>query len=259
MQPAEGVTAVVLAGGDAGDVLAASGGVAAKALLPVSGRPLASFVLEALEDSGRVAETVYVGPTDQELSSYRVVELPGGKRFEDSLALGLGAALGRGATEILVITADLPWLTGDAVARFVDRSRTLEADVVYPVVSEEHMQARFPEQRRTYVRLKEGRFTGGNMALLSVAAVTALLPLISRAFRARKNPLALAKLVGLDVVGGLASGTASIASLASRVARLLGVDARVLRVEDAAVAADVDRLDHLPGVLDPAQPEWRKA
>ncbi len=259
MRPSEGVTAVVLAGGDAGDALATAAGVAAKALLPVSGRPLASYVLEALESSGIVGEVVYVGPTDQELAAHDVVEVPAGRRFEDSLALGLGAGLGRGATKLLVVTADLPWLTGDAVARFLDASIAMEADVVYPIVEEGIMRRAFPEQRRTYVRLKEGRFTGGNMALLTPPGIAGVLPLVSRAFHARKSPAALARIIGLDVALSLVGGTASLATLEQRVSGLLGVAGRVLRSEDAGVAADVDRLDHLPGVLDPAQPEWRKA
>lgn len=259
MRTAQAVTAVVLAGGDAGDALAVSAGVPAKSLLPVAGRPLASYVLDALQTSGRVGETVYVGPTDQELAAYEVVNVPAGRRFEDSLALGLGAAFGRGAASILVVTADLPWLTPDAVARFVDAAIALDVDVVYPIAAEATMQAAFPEQGRTYVKLREGRFTGGNLALLTEAGGTAVLPLVSRAFRSRKNPLAMASFIGLDVAFGLISGGASLAALEKRVSDMLGVAARAHRTDDAGVAADVDRLDHLPGVLDPAQPEWRKA
>ncbi len=251
--------AIVLAGGDASDQVALRGGVPGKALLPVAGRPLAAYVLDALERSGRVSRVVYVGPIEQELSSYDVVGLPGGRRFEDSLALGMGAALAMGAESLLVATADLPWLTPAAVARFADAASALDVDVVYPVVSEADMNAAFPEQRRTYVRLREGRFTGGNLALLSRAGALALLPVISRAFAARKNPLALAALVGPGVVAGLLTGTATLGGLEARVSRLLGVPGRALPVADAGIAADVDRLDHLPGVLDPAQPGWEGA
>lgn len=250
---------MVLAGGDGGDALATAGGVPAKALLPVAGRPLADYVLDAVTRSGRVDEVVYVGPGDQELRGYELVRMPSGRRFEDSLALGMGAALGRDAEQVLLVTADLPWLTPDAVARFVDRARATGAQLVYPVASDEVMARAFPEQRRTYVRLREGRFTGGNLALLTREAVTAVLPLVSEAFAGRKAPLRLAALVGPAVVFGLLTGTATLGALEARVGRLLGLSAKALRTEDAGLAADVDRLDHLPGVLDPAQPEWRNA
>jgi len=259
MSMAESVTAVVLAGGDDRDELAVAAGVPAKALMPVAGRPLAAYVLEALAASGSVREVVLVGPSDPALASYGAVSVPAGRRFEDSLALGLGAELGRGAGHVLAATADLPWLEPGAVARFVDAALATGADVVYPVVGEDAMTRAFPEQRRTYVRLREGRFTGGNLTLLSPAATTAVLPLVSRAFAGRKNPFALAAIVGTGVLLGLLAGTATLAGLEARVGRLLGVTARALPTEDAGLAADVDRLDHLPGVLDPAQPEWRNA
>ena len=72
------MTAVVLAGGDAGDALAAAAGVPAKALLPVGGRPLASYVLGALEASGK--GTVY---------SYVVNHHPQVPAFDYPLPLGL--------------------------------------------------------------------------------------------------------------------------------------------------------------------------
>ena len=58
MSMAESVTAVVLAGGDDRDELAVAAGVPATALMPVAGRPLAAYVLEALAASGRVREVV---------------------------------------------------------------------------------------------------------------------------------------------------------------------------------------------------------
>jgi CTP:molybdopterin cytidylyltransferase MocA len=254
-----GLTAVVLAGADAGDTIAGAGGVEAKALLPVAGRPLAAYVLEALTRSGRVDEVVYVGPGAAYLGGYEVVAMPSGRRFEDSLALGLGAAIGRGAQQVLLATADLPWLAPEAVTRFVDAARLTGAQLVYPVVADEDIERAFPGQKRTYVRLGDGRFTGGNLALLTREAVPAVLPLISRAFAGRKDPLKLAALVGFGTLLRLLTGTATLASLEARVGELLGVNARALRTADAAVAADVDKLDHLPGVLDPSQPQWRNA
>ena len=72
---AGGIVAVVLAGGDRGDSLAASGGVAAKALLPVAGQPMGAYVLRALRDCEAVGRIVYVGPTEGRLSGLIDTEL----------------------------------------------------------------------------------------------------------------------------------------------------------------------------------------
>lgn len=252
--------AVVLAGGDASDALAADAGVAAKALVPLGDRPLGAFVLQALRGSGVIDDIVYVGPTDVRLARLYDAQLPAGERLVDSLALGLGAALSAGEHEhVLLVSADIPWITGEMVARFVEGAAASStpdgrAALVYPIVTEASATAQFPHQRRTYARLKDGRFTGGNMLLLDRALAPALLPLVDRVFRARKNPFALASIVGLDVLLAFVLGHADVPRLEKRVSQLLGAPARALLSEDAALAADVDSPAHMPGTLAPNLP-----
>lgn len=248
--PPTQVVAVVLAGGDRGDDLAAEGGVDAKALLPIDGQPMGAYVLRALRDSALVSHTVYVGPTEGRMGGLIDTELPAGERLVDSLALGLGAALSRDASSILVLSADVPWITGVMITRFVSACLDLgPVDLYYPIVREEVSRARFPDHARTFVRVREGRFTGANLALLTPGGATALLPLIDRVYRGRKNPFALAAIMGLDVLSSFVLGSASLPLLERRAAQLLGRRAKVVIAEDAELAADVDKATHLPGVL----------
>ncbi len=234
------VNAVILAGGGADDRLASAAGVASKALAPIDGVPMAAYVLSALRASTVIEHVVYVGPTDERVRALVDHVVPAGSRMVDSLALGAGAALalGGGESRLLVATADLPWWHAEGVRRFV--ADASDADLVYPVVAAATALAAFPNQRRTFARLREGRFTGGNAVLATPAAVTALLPVIDQAFAARKAPWRLAALIGIDVVVGLVTGRASLAQLEARVSRLLGVRGQVLVSDDAGIAADVD-------------------
>ncbi len=234
------VNAVILAGGGADDRLARAAGVASKALAPIDGAPMAAYVLSALRTSGVIEHVVYVGPTDERVRALVDHVVPAGRRMVDSLALGAGAALalGRGEGRLLVATADLPWWQAEGVRRFVTESP--DVDLVYPIVAAATALAAFPNQRRTFARLREGRFTGGNAVLATPVALLALLPVIEHAFAARKAPWRLAALVGLDVVVGLLTGRASLAQLEARVSRLLGVRGHVSVSDDAGIAADVD-------------------
>lgn len=250
---AEAVTAVVLAAAAAGDPLMAQAGVASKALFPLGEKPLVAYLLSALREAHAVADVVLVGPTSPVLSGMYDHAVPGGSRLVDSLALGLGAALTTGRQRLLVCASDIPWVSGAMVDRFV-KSAPAGAALVYPVVSEAAATRDFPSHLRTYVRLREGRFTGGNLVLLDAAAVGALLPLIDRAYRGRKNPLALAAMVGWGTLLALLTGTAAIATLEARVSRLLGAPAKALITDDAALAADVDDLSHVPGTVSPDLP-----
>lgn len=253
MGPEEGVVAVVLAGGAASDRLAAEFGVAAKALVPLAGQPLAAYVLRALQDSGVVDHVVYVGPTDAGLEGLYDRTVSSGDSLLGSLSAGLKAALNgkRAAGPLLLVTADLPWVTGEVIARFVGGALKAEqagekAALVYPVISELASREQFPDQRRTYARLREGRFTGGNAVLIDPEVVPALLPLIDRVYRARKNPLALASIVGIDVLVAVLLGRANLPGLERRVAKLLGAPVRALVTDDAALAADIDEPSQLP-------------
>ncbi len=241
------VTAVVLAGGGPDDPLAQAAGVSAKALVPVAGRPLAAHVLTALRDSDAVARTILVGPESPAFEGLSDVTIQGGRLFSDSVALGLGAALALGGhSRILLCTADLPWLTGAAIDRFVAAGG---ADLNYPVIPAEAAMAAFPEQKRTFVKLRQGRFTGGNLALLNARIVPDVLLLADRFFRARKNPLALSALFGIETVLALLRGRADITRLEERLSALLGASVQAVITPDASLGADLDRPDQLTGAL----------
>jgi len=216
--------------------------------------PMGGYVAHALRSSPAVASVVWVGATDARIRRLVDVALPSGRRMVDSLGLGLGAALGvaPAAQRLLVVTADVPWWTAAGVTAFVAEAPA--ADLVYPIVRRSDALARFPDQQRTFVRLRDGRFTGGNAVLLSPTAVPALLPVLDAAFRARKRPWELASLIGLGTLFGLATGTVRVATLETRVSAILGVAARVYVSPDATIAADVDDPAHLPATLDLAVP-----
>lgn len=256
----DSVVAVVLAGGDVGDRLATDAGVEAKALLPLGDEPLGAYVLKALRSSGVVSKIVYVGPTNARIAGLYDVQVPGGHRMVDSLGLGLGAALAvPGTGPLLLLGADIPWVTGEMIARFVANAVTAstpdgQAQLVYPVVRAAAAEAQFPQQKRTYAKLKDGRFTGGNLVLMQRQLAPSLLPQIDRVFRARKNPFALAGIIGFDVLLALLFGRADIRQLEKRVSSLVKAPVRALITDDAALAADVDSPAQLPGTLTPQLP-----
>ncbi len=239
------VSAVILAGGG-GDELSRAAGVSAKALVPFEGQPLASYVLNALHGSAGVARILYVGEATPAISAQVARVLPAGATFVQSFTVGVKAALALAPeSPVLVTTADLPWLQAAAVDDFL--AAALGVALAYPIVRGETALARFPEQRRTFVRLRDGRFTGGNMIVLSPEMVPVLLPFIERAYQGRKNPLVLARLFGFDFIVKLALGQLSIAAVERRATHVLGLPVRALETPHASIGADVDKLEHLKG------------
>jgi molybdopterin-guanine dinucleotide biosynthesis protein A len=229
-----GMEAVVLGGGQ--EAWAERYGVRSKALVPYRGRPMAEWVLEALKDAGLSA--VYVGENPGLFPAPRLT-LPD----QGSLLANLEAALAHVEGRVLVATTDIPHLTPEAV-RFV-LEKAPEAALVYPIVPREAVEARFPGNRRTYARLKEGTFTGGNLLLLDKALFFQALPLAKKVVALRKKPLALARLIGLDILLKLLLGSLSLGELEARAKRVLGVEARALLTPYPEVGVDVDREEDL--------------
>ncbi|MCS7058383.1 MAG: nucleotidyltransferase family protein [Meiothermus sp.] len=229
--------AIVLAGGSPEDPLARRFGVASKALLPYRGRPLVEQTLQALHRAG--LEVVLVGPPAPLCPSPKAHLADQGGLLAN-LEAGLQAAQGE---RVLVSTGDMPFLSAEAV-RWVLQNAP-EAGFVYTIVARSTIEARFPGMRRTYARVREGVFTGGNIALLDKSLFRRALPLIQRALALRKRPLALARMVGLGTLVRVLLGQAGIPELERRVSQILGLPARALPTPYAEVGVDLDREEDL--------------
>ncbi|WP_425148537.1 NTP transferase domain-containing protein [Deinococcus sp.] len=237
----QGWHAVVLGGGDPGDPFAAAHGVSVKPLIPVAGQPMALYVLRALRACPQIGRVAYVGPLPpggDELIDLRVTD-------HGSLLLNLEAgvaALGthpEGSNRVLVVTADIPMLSAQMLTDVLGDAPG--AGLVYPVVRREDCERAYPGVKRTYARLKDGTFTGGNLFLLDASLVPRFLPRLKEVLAARKQPLRLAALIGAGVLLRLLSGRLSIAALEQRVSGILGVSARALVTPHAAVGTDIDK------------------
>jgi len=104
---------------------------------------------------------------------------------------------------------------------------------------------KFPDARKTFVRLRDGVFTGGSLVLMRPSAFATARPVIERAIRARKRPWDLARLFGPATVVALLTGRAEIGALEARVVRIAGIRARAVICHDPEIGLDVDRPEDL--------------
>ncbi|GHF95957.1 nucleotide-diphospho-sugar transferase [Deinococcus piscis] len=233
--------ALILGGGDPGDPFAVSHGVAVKGLVPVAGQPMGLHVLRAVRASGQVGRVAYIGPTTPEMDALIDLQLPDRGSLLDNLTAGL-EALGDRSGRALVLTADIPMLTAqqlnDVLAQAAEQPG---AGLLYPVVPREACERTFPGVKRTFVRVKDGTFTGGNLFLFDPALVGQFLPRLRAVLDARKAPLKLAALIGPGVLLRLLTGQLTVRGLEEAVSRLLGVQARAIITPHAAVGTDVDK------------------
>ncbi|MGC9319118.1 MAG: NTP transferase domain-containing protein [Armatimonadota bacterium] len=235
--------AAVLAGGTARDPVAAAAGAPCKGLVEVGRRPLVAWVVDALEGAELISEVVIVEGPKRPISAIGRgfgAEVISADRdgFIDTLTAAAQAL--KGAGKILVATGDLPMLTPEAVDGFVRSCQESQAEVLYPLVEAEEINRAFPGRGKRAVRLREGRFVGSNLAILSRSFILREGPTIATTFARRKNPLTMAGIFGWWFVLRLLTGRLSVADLERRGSEMLGAEMRAVATGWPEIGFDVD-------------------
>ncbi len=239
------LSAVILGGGNPNDPLAVAAAVSVKGLIPIAGIPMAAYVLKALR-AGGVQHIVYVGATTPELTPLIDICLPAKGTMLENLQAGLQPLMQQ--TRVLVVTADIPLLTAEAVKHILEQDP--KVGLVYPVVARSAAERDFPGGKRTYAKLREGTFTGGNLFLLEPRLVADFLPRLEFILENRKNVFRLASMFGILALIKLVLGQLSKTELEKTVSRILGVPAIAMITEFAEIGFDVDKPEDLQIVFE---------
>lgn len=241
--PAARVPVIVLAGRPNQGRLRGLDPAAWEALISVAGRPMISYLLKALAGSQRVDGGLVVGPPE-----LAPLLPPGFTRVDpaDSVVGHLGRAMPllRGRRRVLLAASDVPLITSAMVDEFLDGCGDRSLDVYFPVVRRETAEARYPGARRTYVRLRDGMFTAGNLFLVNpevLQSVDGQDGVLARLLRWRKSPWRLALALGPALLFGLLARTLSLTDVETRVARRLRLTGRAVTLADPEVGMDVDQ------------------
>jgi hypothetical protein len=142
---------------------------------------------------------------------------------------------------ILACTGDIPFLTAGAVSDFLEQCRRQEADFYYPIIERKVAESRFPGVKRTYARLRDGEFTGGNLLMVRRSILGDALPKAEDFIRLRKKPVAMAQLVGFDFMLAYLLGSMTIAMAEERVSRLVGYRGAAVISDYPEIGVDVDK------------------
>lgn len=236
------MNAIILAGALNNGALSKVCDVKYEAEIDIAGKPMVEYVIDALSEVAAIENVVLVTFASEKLSRlkdkvYYLVEP--GKTLIDSLSNALTAL--HSNQPVLVVSADVPMLTREAVEDFLARCQTDKGDVYYPFVSKEENERKYPGVRRTYVKLQEGEFTGGNLVLLSPQAIQDNLNLLRQAVSLRKKPFKLCKMLGFRYLMKMVGGKLSIDEIEKKVQTMLGFKAIGVCSPYPEVGVDVDK------------------
>lgn len=234
------VDALVLGGGSSESI---DGSSRPKGLIEILEKPMIEWVVDALKAAEHVDRVAVVFP-DLSLLPEPVKEkadilVESNKNFSDNLLAGTAAL--NSAHKILSVTGDIPALTGEAVDDLVKRVADFNADFAYAVIAEEDIETQFPGSVRTFLELKSGKITGGNIAVLTPGIFESMRENIQVFFDARKSPIQTAKLLGPSFMARFALGQLSLSDIEKKMNKLLGAECRAILTPYASIGADVDK------------------
>jgi GTP:adenosylcobinamide-phosphate guanylyltransferase len=238
-----GFTALLLAGSRPGDdPVAAYAGVGHKGLIELAGETLLARVLHALDAAG--AARVFVSTDAPEIAAaagklrlkaeVRVVPAA------ESPSRSVGQAAEATGTPLLVTTVDHALLRPEWVRQFLD-AVPAEADIAVLVAPEAVVQAAAPGTRRTYLRMRDGRFSGCNLFLLRTPRALSAVALWRRVEAHRKQPWRIAGLLGPQMLLGYGLGLLTLDGAVRRLGRKAGATAAAVRTPYGLAAVDVDQ------------------
>ncbi|MCW3059960.1 MAG: hypothetical protein JWQ02_1781 [Capsulimonas sp.] len=237
---------VVLAGGKTSDEMRAATGVENRAMVALGGRMMLDFVVQALRSAKSVDRLYVVGEVPAN-PAYTLV--PERSSLVENLVAGVTAAQADSSGEyILISTSDIPFITSAGVDDFVAQAAARGADLCYPIIPMDSYRKRFPQIKRTTLKVREGEFTGGNMMVVRTEFITKQQEIIGQAYAARKDVLRLAKLLGGNLLWRVllaqtvAPSQLTVPMLEAGVSRLLGGgNVAAIVTEHPEIGTDVDR------------------
>lgn len=236
------VDAVVLAGGLNQEHLQQCSNVTLEALIPIGDRIMVDYVIGALKASQVVNKIAVVGPVEELQKIYQEKDLilcPPGKTVINSVLQGLDALQPEG--RVLVCTGDIPLINREVVDDFIGKCDREDIDLYYPVVPKEANDAKYPGVQRTYITLREGTFTGGNMFLVNPQIIAACAQKGEQLVRLRKSPLALSRQIGLLFILKFLLKVLSLQETEQRFSQLLGIKGKAVICHYPEVGIDVDK------------------
>jgi GTP:adenosylcobinamide-phosphate guanylyltransferase len=216
-----------------------------KAMLEIASKPMIQWVLDALTDAVTIDNIVIVGlEANREIISPKPIRYVSNQgSMLDNIRTGIrkAAEVNPKAEFALMVSSDIPAITGEMVDWSVNTSLESDHDLYYSVITREVMEASYPGSNRTFIRLKDADVCGADMNMVRISVATGRDEIWNRLIAARKNAFKQAALVGYDTLILLLLRQLSIERLVNTIASRLDLRGRVLISPYAAVGMDVDK------------------
>ncbi len=216
-----------------------------KALVEIAGKPMVQWVLDALSESQTIDQVVIIGITEESgvTCAKPLTFTPSQGGMLDNVQGGVKkvAEVNPQSKRILIVSSDIPAITGEIVDWTVNKAQKTDHDLYYNVVEQEVMEKRFPGANRTYIKLKDGNVCGSDMNVIATHIVTANEEMWERLSESRKSIIKQASLIGFDTLLLLLLRRLTLQQGIVKVTKRLNLSGDSIKTPYAETAMDVDK------------------
>ncbi|MBQ8418656.1 MAG: NTP transferase domain-containing protein [Phascolarctobacterium sp.] len=241
---------VILAGGRC-PWLKEAAGTDVRCLAKINGKRMLDYIVEAIRESGRVKRILLAISADAIVGE----ELPAGVELCEA-AQDLPSTADKAVAKlnyngkVLFVCDDIPMLHGAAINDFLDKCEARPGgNSYYPLIPKEVCEAAFPQAKRTYAKIKEGCFTGGNIMMMDAEVIPAALAKGQEIFAKRKKPAELVRMLGIGFILKFLFRCLSLDDIEKRGSLVVGFEGRAVISSYAEIGMDIDK----PADLEVAQ------
>lgn len=242
--------AILLAGSRPGtDPLAKAAGVAIKPLAPVAGEPMINYPARALLAHPAIGKLMILTQTPSLLTGDPATAWLGEHPraiFEQSgagIASTLMALLDRPDVTfpLLVTTADHVLLDPAMLDQFVREAEG--ADIAVAMVERATLLARYPDSRRTWLKFRDGWWSGANLFWFGSVKARPVVALWQEVEQDRKKGWKILSAFGPVALLGAMLRISTLRGGIARVGRRFGLIARLVAMNRAEACIDADKPD----------------
>ena len=142
---------------------------------------------------------------------------------------------------VLIVSSDIPALTGEMVDWLVSTCMQSKDDLYYGVCPREVMEKRFPNSKRTYTRLKDIEVCGADINLIHVRMASEHLDTWEVLIGNRKSSLRQAAILGWDTLFQIATHQLTLEQAVQRASERIGMKGHAIIWPYAEGCMDIDK------------------
>lgn len=207
-----------------------------KAIIPILGKPMLDYAVEALEAFG-LKTPYHISGFDADYDD-RLVQAPCAPGPAESAAAALSSGMN---FPVLMTTCDHALLTPEMLEAFISGAQASGADFCAGLAEKTVIQPAYPDVKRTYLKFSDRSVSGCNLFYIANEKGIKAIEFWKRAQSFRKSPVRLAFSVGFLAPLMYLAGVLSLGGAFRYGSRKIGINAKPVLIPIAEAAIDVDK------------------